>query len=807
MDQLDAFCEMNQMGLTLGLIVFFLGFAYCGAPLILWTILGAISLYCFKAGVIVWGLFGGIALIFNLPPLRQYIFSLPVMKIMKALKLMPEISQTEAIALKAGDVWIEKELFSGRPNFETLMNEPYPTLTAEEKAFMDNQVEKLCSLIDDPKIWKNKEIPSDVMDYIKKEKFLGMIIPKEYNGLGFSSLMNSEVIHKIASRSIPVAVTVMVPNSLGPAELLTHYGTDEQKKKLLPRLAVGDEIPCFALTEPNAGSDAGSIQAKGVLFKKDGEIFIKLNWDKRWITLAAEATLLGLAFKCEDPENLLGKGTQLGITCALIPRSTPGVEANLRHDPLYIPFVNSPTKGHDVIVPLNAIIGGAEGAGKGWEMLMESLGAGRGISLPAQSAGVAKLATQVASAYATIRKQFGMSTGQFEGVAEVIGRMGGATYQMEAARLYTLGALDKGVKPATVTAMMKYGTTEACRRIMNDGMDVVAGSGIVVGRRNLLAHPYIAGPVSITVEGANILTRTLMIFGQGALRSHPYAQHEMEALATGNLKQFDDAFTGHVGHIFRNFFRWVLLSFTRGWLSAPGFSITRKYERKLMWVSATFAFLADFYMGSLGGKLKAKGKITGRMADILSQMYFVTSTLRRFKAEGEKKEDEIFVRWSCDHSFFEIQKALDGLFSSTEAPLIKTLFAGPVRLLHAVNPVGQPPADELDLGISQCLRVPGAQRNRIISGIYCPKTGNERITEIENAFELVIKCESSDRKIKKALRAKQLTKKPAKELLKDALAAKIITDAEYADLVKVEEVRNDIIQVDAFTQKEYRERN
>jgi acyl-CoA dehydrogenase len=784
-------------------IALFLGLAFYGAPFWLWTAAAALALWGFEASQTAWIVFAVIAVVFNVPPIRMLAFSGIAMKVMKALKLMPTISPTEAIALKAGDVWIEKELFSGKPSFKTLMAEPYPELTAEEKAFIDGPVEKLCEMVDDFAIWKSRVIPPAVMDFIKKEKFFGMIIPKEYGGLGFSALMNSEVIHKLSARSMPVAVTVMVPNSLGPAELLVHYGTDEQKKRLLPRLAIGQEVPCFALTEPSAGSDAASIQAGGTVFKKDGKLFMRLNWDKRWITLASEATLIGLAFRLFDPENLLGKGADLGITCALIPSNTPGVTADKRHDPLYVPFVNSPTQGKDVEVPLDVIIGGAEGAGRGWEMLMESLGAGRGISLPAQSTGGSKMAARVVSAHATVRKQFGMSTGRFEGVAEAIGRIGGYTYMMEAARRYTVGALDSGKKPATVTAIMKHYTTEIGRKIINDAMDVVAGAAIVVGPRNLLAHAYIAAPIAITVEGANILTRTLMIFGQGAIRSHPYAQLEMEALASNDLKKFDRAFCGHLGHVLRNFVRWNLLSLTRGWLAAPGFGPMAKYRRKLEWVSATFAFLADFYMGSLGGKLKAKGKITGRMADTFGYMYLATAVLRRYEAEGRLKEDEPFVRWALDTAFNEIQKALDGLFASTEAPIFKQVFAWPVRWLHALNPVGRPPEDATELEVARLLQTPGEQRERITGRIFVSKKAGDRLYDLERAFELVVKTEESDRRIKRAVRRKQLTKKPAKELLKDALTAKVISQQEYDDLARVEEIRNLVIQVDSFSQDEY----
>ena len=425
-----------------------------------------------------------------------------------------------------------------------MLNQPEAKLSADEQRFLNNECEELCRMIEDWEMWKTRVMPPRVFDYIRKKGFLGMIIPREYGGLGFSHAAHSAVVQKISSRSIGAVIYVMVPNSLGPAELINHYGTDAQKKKYLPALAKGDEIPCFGLTEPTAGSDAGSILSEGVLFKgTDGQIYIRMHWKKRYITLAAISTLLGIAFRLHDPENLLGKGEDLGITCALIPSTLKGVVIGRRHDPLGVPFHNCPTEGHDVVVKAeDAIIGGLNGAGRGWKMLMECLGTGRGISLPAQSAGGTKMVARVTSAHTVIRKQFGMSIGKFAGVEEPLARIAGAAYYIEALRRYVLSALDQKISPPVVTAIAKFNATEAGRMSINDGMDIVGGNGISMGPRNPLAIQYIGMPIGITVEGANILTRTLMIFGQGALRAHPYAFKEVNSVEKNDLAGFDEAF-------------------------------------------------------------------------------------------------------------------------------------------------------------------------------------------------------------------------------------------------------------------------
>jgi acyl-CoA dehydrogenase len=538
---------------------------------------------------------GAIAVVLNLPVLRRSLLTAPLLRGINALNLLPSISETERAAIEAGTVWVDGELFSGKPDWQRLNREPYPQLTPEIQAFLDGPVEEVCRMASDWDIYRGKDLPPPVWDYLKQERFFGLMIPQEYGGLGFSNLAYSAVLMKLASRSFTHVAAVGVPNSLGPAKLLMRYGTLEQKQHYLPRLARGEEMPCFALTEPTAGSDAASIQSEGIVFRgEDSKLYLRLNWQKRYITLGAIATLLGLAFRLRDPDNLLGKGEDVGITCALIPAQTPGVVLDKRHDPMGVPFYNSPTEGHDVVVLIEQIIGGVEQAGQGWKMLMQSLAAGRGISFPATCTGVAKLVSRVTGAYATVRQQFGASIGRFEGIEEPLARIGGLTYLMEAARLYTCGAVDKGEQPSVVSAIAKYSLTELSRKLINDGMDILGGAGICRGPRNLLANIYTATPISITVEGANILTRTLMIFAQGAIRCHPYLYQEIQALKQADVAAFDRAFWHHLGWLSRNAFRTLGLSLSRGGLArSPVRGATAQYYRKLAWASATFALFAD----------------------------------------------------------------------------------------------------------------------------------------------------------------------------------------------------------------------
>jgi acyl-CoA dehydrogenase len=784
-------------------LILLLALGFAGAPLLVWALAGAVIALGFGAPAWLLAIYGAVMLIFMIKPIRRALVSSMVMRILGPI--MPAISETERTAIESGSVWAEAELFSGKPDFKKLMSEPYPSLSDEERAFLDGPVNELCSVLDDWEIWESRELPQAAWDIIRRERFLGMIIPKEYGGLGFSALAHSEVIMKLATRSIPACITVMVPNSLGPAELLMHYGTDAQKKHLLPRLASGQEIPAFALTEPGAGSDAGSIASNGTLFKgADGKLCLRLNWNKRYITLAAISTLLGVAFKLNDPDNLLGKGTELGITCALIPTTTPGVVHDRRHDPLGVPFYNCPTQGKDVVVPIDAVVGGVEGCGKGWRMLTESLAAGRGISLPAQSAGGAKLATRVMSAYASVRKQFGLPIGKFEGIEEPVARVAAFNYLLEAMRRYTLGAIDKGIKPAVVTAMAKYNATEIGRKIVNDAMDVAGGSGISRGPRNLLAHFYMATPIGITVEGANILTRTLIIFGQGALRAHPFALAEVNAIAARDLGAFDQAFWGHIGHVVSNLSRAVVLSLTRGALaSSPVGGPTARYYRKLAWASATFAIMSDIAMGTLGGSLKLKEKLTGRYADVLSWMYIGTAILRRYEAEGRPKEDLPFVHFSMNHALCEIQRAFDGIFANLPVPGLSWFFSGPLRMWSNLNALAGEANDKHTHKIASLILTDSEQRRRHTDGIYIPPNDIEQLGLLEEAFHVVKEAEEIDRRVRAAVKAKSIPRSKGRSLYDAALAKGIIGADEHAVLLRSEELRTAAIQVDDFSQEEY----
>lgn len=786
-----------------GVIVFLLALGFLGAPLILWALAGLAILFGFGAPLWLLIAFTAVMAIFLITPIRRALISSLVIKILGPI--MPAISETERTAIESGSVWAEAELFSGKPDFRKLMSEPYPSLTEEERAFIDGPVDELCSVVDDWDVWESRDLPSAAWDIIRRERFMGMIIPKEFGGLGFSAMAHSEVIMKLATRSIPLCITVMVPNSLGPAELLMHYGTDAQKKQLLPRLASGEDIPAFALTEPGAGSDAGSIASNGIVFKAaDGQISIRLNWNKRYITLAAIATLLGVAFKLRDPENLLGNGEDLGITCALIPTSADGVVIGRRHDPLSTPFYNCPTQGHDVIVSIDAVVGGIEGCGKGWRMLTESLAAGRGISLPAQSTGGAKLITRVISAYASVRKQFGLPIGKFEGIEEPVARIAGFNYLLEAMRRYTLGAIDQGMKPAVVTAMAKYNSTEIGRKIVNDAMDVAGGSGISRGPRNLLAHYYMATPIGITVEGANILTRTLIIFGQGALRAHPFALAEVNAIAARDLGKFDRAFWGHIGHVVRNLCRAIVLSLTRGaFAGSPVGGATARYYRKLGWASATFAIMSDIAMGALGGSLKLKEKLTGRYADVLSWMYIGTAVLRRYEAEGQLREDLPFVHFAMNHALYEIQKAFDGIFGNLPVPGLSWFFAGPLRIWSNLNALAGEANDKHTHKIASLILKDSEQRLRHTEGVYMPPNDVEQLGLLEEAFRVVKKAEAIDRNVRTAMKAKSIPKLKGRPLYDAALAKGVITSEEHVVLLRSEALRTAAIQVDDFSQEEY----
>ena len=777
---------------------------FVGAGLLWWTLLTFAIFWLFEFSIFSWALVGVPLLIFNIKPLRRALVSSSIVGLLKKLKILPEISETEKVALEAGSTWVDSELFSGKPNFDQMQKEPYTKVSEEELRFMNNQVDTLCQMADDWEMHKNGDVTPEVWEYLKKEKFFGMIIPKKYGGLGFSAIANSETVSKISSRSTALAVNVMVPNSLGPAELLSHYGTESQKKYYLPRLAVGEEIPCFALTEPTAGSDAGAIQSTGIVFKgDDGKLYVRLTWNKRYITLAAVSTLLGLAIKLEDPENHLGKGRYLGITCVLVPADTKGVVLGKRHNPMGIPFYNCPTSGKDVVVSVDQIIGGPSGAGRGWQMLMECLAAGRAISLPAQATGGTKKLAMVTSSYASFRKQFGLSIGRFEGIEEPLARIFGLTYLLEASRIFTCGAVDQGIKPSVVSAIAKYNTTEINRTLTNDAMDILGGAAISRGPRNLVANAYIGLPISITVEGANILTRSMIIFGQGAIRCHPFAYQELKALSENDIAAFDQAFWGHVGFVIRNFVRALLLSISRGYLAKVPNGLHKKYYRKLAWASASFAFMSDLALGTYGGGLKLREKLTGRYADVLSWMYLALATIRRFEAEGQKKEHMAFLEWSLDYSFARIQDAFDGIYQNFDAPVLKWIFRGPVGLWSRINRINQEPSDKLGHKIVDLMLQPGDLRDSMTPGVFVSPDKEDSMNRYEAAFKLTYECGDIYRQLQKAVRKKRLPKGPIDVQLEKAVKEGIITQAEAEQVKRAEQVRLDAIQVDSFSADHY----
>ncbi|MFE4107176.1 acyl-CoA dehydrogenase [Almyronema epifaneia] len=746
-------------------------------------------------------------LLILIPSWRRLLITTPIVKAIARLQLLPKISETERAAIEAGNVWVEGEFFTGKPDFERMLNEPYPQVSPEIQAFLDGPVETVCQMATDWEIYQRQDLPPDVWDYLKQERFFGMMIPKEYGGLGFSNLAYSAVMVKLSSRSFTHVATVGVANSLGPAKLLLRYGTPEQKAHYLPRLARGEEIPCFALTEPNAGSDAASLIANGEVFRgEDGQIYLRLNWKKRYITLGAIATLLGLAFRLRDPHHLLGQGEDIGITCALVPTNTPGVVIDQRHDPMGVPFYNSPTEGHNVILPIKQIIGGVEQAGQGWKMLMQALAAGRGISFPASCTGVAKLVTRVAGAHSVVRKQFGLSIGRFEGVEEPLARIGALTYLMDAARLYTCGAVDRGEQPAVVSAIAKYHSTELARQVVNDGMDILGGNGICRGPRNLLANVYTAIPIAITVEGANILTRTLMIFGQGAIRCHPYVYQEIQALNQNDVVAFDRAFWPHLGSILGNACRASWLSLTRGWgARSPVSGSTAQYYRKLSWASATFALMTDLALITYGGSLKRQEKLTGRFADVLSWLYLATATLRRFEAEGRQAADLPLVEWAVQYGLAQIQLAFEGIYRHLTLPGLGWLLRGPVLSWHRLNPMGTHPADRLGHRVAQQVQTIGTGRDRLTAGIHVPTDAHQALGRLERALALVQQAEPILKKIKAASHAGQLPSAKPEDLLTLAYEAGLISEAETTLVCEAEFARNDAIQVDAFTFEAYQQ--
>ncbi|MCF7518299.1 acyl-CoA dehydrogenase [Pseudoalteromonas sp. L21] len=693
-----------------------------------------------------------VIVIFAVKDIRINLITRPTFSMFK--KVLPPLSQTEREAMEAGDVWWDGELFSGNPDWQKLHSFPKPELSDKERAFMSKQVETLLAMLDDYQIvQKDKDLPNEVWEYLKKEGFFALIIPEEFGGREFSAIANSTIVSKIATKSLTAAVTVMVPNSLGPGELLLHYGTKEQQERWLPSLAKGDDVPCFALTGPEAGSDAGSIPDTGVVCMgmHNGEevIGLKLNWSKRYITLAPIATVLGLAFKMYDPDGLLGDKKELGITCALIPTDHEGVQTGERHYPLNMAFMNGTTYGKDVFIPLDWIIGGEKGAGRGWRMLVECLSAGRGISLPALSTATGHLASRMTSAYATVRQQFGVSIGQFEGVQEALARIGGLTYTLESARLMTAGAIDLKLSPSVVTAIAKYHMTEMGRTVMNDAMDIHSGKGIQVGPNNYLAHGYMGIPVSITVEGANILTRNLMIFGQGATRCHPFVLKEMAAAAMEDhdlaLKEFDSLLLQHILFATSNAGMAFVHGLTRSYFAkSPVCGVTSHYYKQLSRMSRGLAFCTDVAMLVLGGELKRKEMISARLGDVLSHLYLASCVLKRYEDEGRQQADLPFVQYAVEHSLYSIGQAFDGFFKNFSNPIVNFL------LKRIVFPLGNHyhrPSDELAQTMCEHMTNPGVFRDRLTHLCYVDDKAGTGV--MENAFLAMIDTQEDFKQLRK----------------------------------------------------------
>lgn len=793
----------SYLGLTISL--FFILFAYKKLPAIFYfTVLG---LYFFSAehSSLFWIIFLTIACIFTIPQIRSIIVTPLLIKLLTKLGLLPKISETEKIALTSGSVWVDGQLFSGRPNFNWIFAQKYPQLTAEEQSFLDNEVEEVCKMCSDYEVQRLRDLPENVWQFLRDKKFFGMIIPKEFGGLGFSAHAHGCVIEKLSSRSVPLAITVMVPNSLGPAELLLHYGTQKQRDYYLPRLASGIDLPCFALTEPTAGSDATSIKSSGVLFKdENGEIKIRLNWNKRYITLGAYATVIGVAFQLRDPQKLLCANEDVGITCALVPHTTPGVRQGRRHDPLNTPFVNSPLNGEDVVIGLDAVIGAEAGLGKGWKMLMECLAAGRGISLPSTSTGGSKLVARAVSGYCAIREQFGTAVGKFEGVEEVLARIASRTYTLDAMRRFTAGSIDSGAKPAVITAIAKYHATEMFRQNINDGMDIMGGRAIIRGPRNVLANAYFSTPISITVEGANIMTRSLIHFGQGAMMCHPYAYKEIEALEKNDVVAFDRAFFSHINHLISNFVRSILLSLTRGYLIKPlQKGLVVSFERKIAWTSATFALLADIAMASFGGNLKRKEKINGRFGDVLSAMYLATSVLKKFQENGCKKEEEPIVEHAIKEQLVKAQHAIEGLYQNLFGCYAKA-FIWPFAMWARFNAFTCPSDDKLDHKVVKNFIKNGDFRDSLTNGIFASKDPQDNLGRIENALMLHEKTAEAAEKIKTAIKSKTLPRGRVEDLAEIAKEKSIITSAEF-DIIKTAQTAVlDAMQVDEYSLEDYK---
>ncbi|MEZ9717252.1 acyl-CoA dehydrogenase FadE [Vibrio cyclitrophicus] len=763
-------------------------------------------------------LFGGVAItgwlcyllavaIFAVPTIRQTLVSQKALSLFK--KVLPAMSQTEKEALEAGTVWWEAELFKGKPEWKKLQNIADPRLSEAEQAFLDGPVNTVCEMVNDYQVTHElADLPPEVWQYLKDHKFFAMIIKKKYGGLEFSAYAQSLVLQKLTGVSSVLSSTVGVPNSLGPGELLQHYGTEEQRNHYLPRLAEGKEIPCFALTSPEAGSDAGSIPDYGIVCKGDwqGEevLGMRLTWNKRYITLAPVATVLGLAFKLRDPDGLLGDKQDLGITCALIPTDLKGVEIGNRHFPLNVPFQNGPTKGDDLFVPIDFIIGGQKMAGQGWRMLVECLSVGRGITLPSNSTGGIKSAALATGAYARIRRQFKQPIGRMEGVEEPLARLAGNAYVMDAASNLTVAGIDLGEKPSVISAIVKYHCTHRGQRSIIDAMDIVGGKGICLGPSNFLARGYQGSPIAITVEGANILTRSMIIYGQGAIRCHPYVLNEMEAAyseSSDALDKFDSALAGHVSFTMSNLVRSLWFGLTDGRGSDAPTPLnktdkqTQRYYQQLNRYSANLALLSDISMAVLGGSLKRRERLSARLGDILSQLYLGSATLKRFESEGSHAEDLPLVHWGMQDSLRQTEVAIDEFLANFPSPVIGRLLR---VVLMPFGRIRRAPNDKLDSQVAHIIQTPSETRSRIGRGQYLEATEHNPVGKIEKALEVILQAEPLFDKVCKETHQKRAFLR-LDLVAQLGLEKGILTEKEAALLVSAEEHRLYTINVDDFS--------
>ena len=744
-----------------------------------------------------------------LPFIRKPLVTAPLLTFYR--KILPPLSQTERIALEAGSVGFEGELFSGAPDWNVLMSQPKPELTAEEQAFLDGPVEELCRMTDDWDITHVRaDLPPELWQFMKDNRFFGMIIPKEYGGLGFSALAHHKVIQKLASISSVVSSTVGVPNSLGPGELLMHYGTKAQKDHYLPRLANGTDVPCFALTGPFAGSDATSIPDFGIVCKGEWDgaqvLGVKLTFDKRYITLAPVASLIGLAFRMYDPDGLLGDVRDIGITLALVPRGVEGMDVGRRHFPLNSPFQNGPVRGREVFVPLSQIIGEENGFGEGWRMLSECLSIGRSITLPSTASGGARAGAVTTGAYARIRKQFGLSVGRFEGVEEALARIGGKAYAISALSQATAAAVDRGDVPAVPSAIAKYHCTEMGREVAKDVMDVIGGKGIILGPRNFAGRAWQASPIAITVEGANIMTRSLLIFGQGAILCHPWVMKEMKAAQDPDLQAgvdaFDRALFGHIGYAISNAVRSVWFAITGSRFgAAPGDDYTRRFFRRLNRHSANLALMADVSMLMLGGKLKFKESLSGRLGDVLSHLYMASAMLKRYHDEGAPAADQPLLAWAYHDSIHRIETALSAALRNFPIRPVGWLMWA---LIFPLGRRAEAPGDRLGHRVAALLMTPNEARDRLARGVFTTPCANNPAGRINSYLAAAVAAEPVERKFLKALKNKGIEALDFSSQLEEGVREGWITAEEGAQLEALRAMTLDTITVDDFEPHELR---